>query len=141
MNNNEMTKQWYSSIIRPRWAPPSWIFGPVWTVLYLLIAISFGSVFYMFNQGLIPFIVLLPFGLNLIFNFVYSPIQFRWRKYFLASVDILLVLGSLLWALVSIYPYAHWITIINIPYFLWVSFATILQITVTRLNWRQKITP
>ena len=45
---------WYSQILRPTWSPPSWVFGPVWTFLYVLIAISFGKVFWMFFKKQIP---------------------------------------------------------------------------------------
>lgn len=131
MNN---TYNWYSTLIRPAWAPPSWLFGPVWSVLYILIAFSFGKVFIMFAQRQIPFMVALPFILNLIFNFVFTPIQFGLQNNILAAVDILLVLGTLIWAMYAIFPYARWVTYINIPYVLWVSFATILQLTIAYLN-------
>lgn len=131
MNN---AYNWYSTLIRPTWAPPSWLFGPVWSVLYIFIAISFGKVFVMLAQKQIPFMVALPFILNLIFNFIFTPIQFGLRNNFLAALDILLVLGTLIWAMCVIFPYARWITYINIPYLLWVLFATILQLTITYLN-------
>ncbi len=127
---------WYQTLIKPSWSPPSWIFGPVWTFLYVLIAISFGKVFMIGWQKQIPFIVVLPFILNLIFNLAFSPIQFTLQSNLLAAIDILLVLGTLVWAMIVIYPYAPWITYIQIPYVLWVSFATILQLTITNLNWR-----
>ncbi len=129
------TSSWYSTIIKPSWAPPSWLFGPVWTVLYILIAISFGKVFLMFVQKQIPFIVALPFLLNLIFNLLFSPIQFGLQNNLLASIDILLILSTLIWAITVIYPYAKWISYIQTPYLLWVSFATIIQLTITYLNW------
>lgn len=131
MNN---TTNWYSNIIKPTWAPPSWLFGPVWSILYLLIAISFGFVFYKFFNKQISFIVIIPFVLNLIFNFIFSPIQFVLKNNYLAALDIVLVLGTLAWLMVAIYPYAKWVVYMNIPYLLWVSFATILQFTVTYLN-------
>lgn len=132
MNN---TYNWYQTLIKPSWAPPSWLFGPVWTLLYALIAISFGKVFYLAFLKKIPFIVALPFLLNLIFNFSFTPLQFGLQNNILAAIDILLVLGTLIWAMIAIWPHAHWITYIQIPYLLWVSFATILQLTVTYLNY------
>ncbi|MEI8339638.1 MAG: TspO/MBR family protein [bacterium] len=129
------TKQWYASLIKPFFAPPSWVFGPVWTVLYAIIIASYGYVVYLFIMKKIPFIVLLPFILNIIFNLIFSPIQFSWQNNFWAAVDILLVVGTLIWALIAIYPYAPWVTYVNIPYFLWGSFATVVQLSITVLNW------
>jgi tryptophan-rich sensory protein len=128
------TYNWYSQLIKPSWSPPAWLFGPVWAVLYVLIVISFGKVFLMAWQKQIALIVALPFVLNLIFNFAFTPLQFRLKNNLLAAVDILLVLCTLIWAMVSIYPHARWIAYIQIPYLLWVSFATVLQLTITYLN-------
>ncbi|MDP2736512.1 MAG: TspO/MBR family protein [bacterium] len=128
------TYEWYQQLIKPSWSPPAWLFGPVWSVLYILIAISFGKVFLMAWQKQIALIVVLPFILNLIFNFAFTPIQFGLQNNFLAAVDILLVLGTLIWAMIAIYPYMPWVTYVQVPYLLWVSFATILQLTITYLN-------
>lgn len=129
------TYNWYRQLIKPPWAPPGWLFGPVWSVLYILIAISFGKVFILFFQKQIPFIVVLPFILNLVFNFAFTPLQFWLQNNLLASVDILLVLITLVWAMVTIYPHTRWIAYIQIPYLLWVCFASVLQLTVTYLNY------
>ena len=126
----------YAELIKPAWAPPSWIFGPVWTVLYILIFISFGRVFLLFFQKQIPWYVALPFFLNILFNLAFTPIQFGLKNLPLASLDILLVLATLIWAMVVIAPYAKWIAWIQVPYLLWVSFATVLQLTITFLNYR-----
>lgn len=131
MNN---TYNWYSQLKKPSWAPPPWLFGPVWTILYILIAISFGKTFLMAWQQGIALLIALPFILNLIFNFAFTPIQFGLKNNLLAAVDILLVLGTLIWAIAAIYPYAPWIAFAQIPYLLWVSFATVLQLTITFLN-------
>ena len=128
------TYTWYQTLIKPEWAPPSWIFGPVWSVLYAIIAISFGYVAYRYFKGGLPFMVLLPFLLNLVFNSAFTPIQFGLQSNVLALIDILLVLGTLVWALCVIHQYAPWVSYVNIPYLVWVSFATVLQGTITYLN-------
>jgi translocator protein len=133
MNN---AYDWYSQLIKPSWSPPAWLFGPVWTVLYIIIAVSFGKVFLMAWQKQIAFIVALPFILNLVFNFIFTPLQFGLKNNLLAAVDILLVLITLVWAMAAIYPHVRWLAYMQIPYLLWVSFATILQLTVTYLNWK-----
>ena len=134
MNN---TYNWYSQLIKPSWAPPSSMFGPVWTFLYAIIFVSFGTVFYKAFTKQIPWIVALPFVLNLIFNFAFTPIQFGLKNNLLASIDILLVVGTLVWALYAIWhasPELRWIVYVNIPYLLWGTFATCLQLTITFLN-------
>lgn len=127
---------WYQTLIKPSWSPPGWLFGPVWTVLYVIIAISFGTVFYRAFVGKLSWWVALPFALNLVFNFAFTPLQFGLKNNLLASLDILLVLGTLIWAMMSIYPQMRWVAWINVPYLLWVSFATILQLTITVMNWK-----
>ena len=126
---------WYAELVRPSFAPPAWLFGPVWSVLYLIIFLSFTYVFYKVYQGELPKLVALPFALNLFFNAVFTPIQFGLQNNLLAAIDISLVLVTLLWALYVIYPYVHWVALVNIPYLLWVSFATVLQFSITYLNW------
>lgn len=128
------TYESYQALLKPTWSPPAWIFGPVWTVLYLIIAASYGYVFYLFATKKIPFIVVLPFILNLIFNLAFTPIQFGLKNLPLASIDIVFVLGTLAWALAAIYPYVKWAALVNVPYFAWVSFATVLQLTITFMN-------
>ena len=125
---------WYQQLNRPTWAPPSWIFGPVWTFLYIIIAISFGYVFYKVIKKKLPSTATLPFILNFIFNIIFTPIQFGLRNNYLASIDIIAVLTTLIWALVSIWNKKRWVALINIPYLAWTSFATILQLTITLMN-------
>ncbi len=126
----------YAELIKPTWAPPSWLFGPVWSVLYVIIILSFGRVFIMAFQKAIPFMVALPFILNIIFNLAFTPLQFGLKNNLLASIDILLVLVTLVWALVAIYPHSRAITFWNLPYLAWVCFATVLQLTITFLNFK-----
>jgi benzodiazapine receptor len=132
---NEPTQ--YAELIKPFWSPPSWLFGPVWTVLYAIIAVSFGTVFYKAVSGKLAWMVALPFALNLLFNFAFIPLQFGLKINLLAAIDILLVVGTLIWALYAVWhasPELHWVVYANIPYLLWAAFATCLQLTITYLN-------
>jgi len=78
--------------------------------------------------------VALPFVLNLIFNFSFTYLQFGLKNNYLAAVDIVLVLATLIWAIVAIYPHTRWVAYAQVPYLLWVAFATALQLTITYLN-------
>lgn len=130
----ESSTAWYGQLDKPFFAPPAFVFGPVWTVLYIIIAISFGFVLLQFLKSRLPPRVLLPFVLNLIFNVAYTPIQFGLKNNLLASVDILLVLATLIWTMAAIWRRARWVALVNIPYLLWVAFATVLQLSITWLN-------
>lgn len=132
--DNISSAAWYAQLAKPAFAPPASVFGPVWSVLYLIIAVSFGYVLVQTLKRRLPFSVLLPFILNLIFNAAYTPIQFGLKNNLLASVDILLVLTTLVWALAAIRHRVRWVALANIPYRLWVAFATALQLSITWLN-------
>lgn len=130
----------YAELVKPAWAPPSWLFGPVWTVLYAGIIVSFGVVFrrYFFPAlpaDAIPAAAVAPFILNIIFNILFTPIQFGLKNLPLATLDIFLVLGTLIWAMVAIYPHMRWVTYAQIPYLVWVMFATVLQTMITVTNY------
>jgi translocator protein len=134
MDSTTSTKAWYAALQQPFFAPPAWLFGPVWSVLYVIIAASFGYVLYLVVKKRLPWVIFIPFGLNLIFNLAFSPIQFGLKNNFLAAIDILLILATLIWAMRTIWPKVRWVAYVNIPYLLWVSFATILQLSITWLN-------
>lgn len=131
MNKTEI---WYSSLKKPFWSPPAWLFGPVWTVLYIIIVITFGYVYFMYLKKKVSTKILKPFILNLIFNFIFTPLQFGLRNNYLAALDILFCLFTLIWAIIIIWPKYKWVALSNLPYLLWVSFATFLQLSITYLN-------
>ena len=134
MSSANGAAQWYSQLDKPFFAPPAWLFGPVWTVLYVVIAVSFGWVLVQYLRRHMAFALLLPFILNIVFNAAYTPIQFGLRNNLLASVDIVLVLATLLWAMAAVWRRARWVAWVNVPYLLWVMFATVLQFSITWLN-------
>jgi len=125
---------WYSQLIKPSWSPPGWVFGPVWSVLYAIISISFGTVFYRAYKHQLPGKVAYPFALNLVFNMAFTPLQFGLKNNFLAAIDIILILATLIWSLLTIWKHSRWVAVVNLPYLLWVGFATVLQLTITWLN-------
>jgi tryptophan-rich sensory protein len=104
-------------------------------VLYIIIAVTFGYVAYLAVKGRIPKAVLAPFALNIFFNVIFTWLQFGLQSNILASIDILLVLGTIIWFMAAIWKHARWVALANIPYLAWVSFATVVQLTITYLNW------
>ncbi len=129
------TYAWYKKLKKPSFAPPSITFGIVWSVLYPIIFISFGFVFYLFFNGTIPFITLLPFIINLFSNLIFIHIQFKIKNNLLAAIDTLIIDISLIWGMILIFPYSSILAYVQIPYLLWVLFATVLQLSITYLNW------
>ena len=127
----------YSEYIKPLWAPPSWVIGFVWSFLYVIIAVSFSVVFYSAYKKQIPRVVALPFALNIFFNFAFPYIQFELANNFLASIDILLVVATLIWALFAVWRKAtelKWVVYVNIPYLVWGVYASSVQLGITYLN-------
>jgi len=103
-------------------------------LLYAIIIVSYGTVFYQIATKRLPAWVAVPFVLNLVFNLSFTWLQFGLKNNLFAAADILLVLGTLVWALWTVGSRIPWVTYVNVPYLLWVSFATVLQITITVMN-------
>lgn len=124
----------YATWVQPWFAPPAELFGPVWSILYLLIAISFTIAITKAFRGEYSRSVLVPLIINLIANAAFTPIQFGLGILWLASLDILIVLGTIIWSMVALRR-ERWFVWMQVPYLLWVSFATVLQVSITYLNW------
>lgn len=129
--------EWYNRLEKPSGTPAPATIGLVWQILYPVIAVTFGYVFWQALRGRIRGVVALPFAVNLAANLLFTPIQFGLRNLPLAAVDILIVWGSLLWMIVAIWPRRRWVAVAQVPYFAWVSTATVLQLSITAMNWGQ----
>jgi tryptophan-rich sensory protein len=127
-------REWYDALAKPSWTPAPSTIGLIWSILYPIILVTFGFVFVQTMRGKIPWRVALPFAINLVANLVFSPIQFRMRNLPLASADILVVLGTIPWMMLSIWTYHRWVAVAQIPYLVWVSIATVLQLLITAWN-------
>ncbi len=125
--------EWYATLNRPSFNPPNWIFGPVWTTLYVLMGIS---LFLIWKQDVSKErnLAILFFLIQLILNFVWSFIFFYFNMIGFALVEIILLWISIAMMLVLFYKIKPMATYINIPYLLWVTFATVLNASYYFLN-------
>lgn len=126
--------EWYNSLIKPDWTPRPGTIGLMWQIIYPIIIITFGFVLIQTIRGKIPWWVALPFGINLIANLIFTPIQFGLRDLWLAAADILVIWFTILWCMVAIWPQYRWVALAQIPYLTWVSIATVLQLSITWMN-------
>lgn len=85
-------------------------------------------------RGKLSWRVAVPFAINLVTNLIFSPIQLRIRNLPLASADILIVLGTIPWMMATIWPHHRWVAVAQLPYLVWVSIATVLQLLITAWN-------
>ena len=127
-------QSYYVSQKLPPLSPPSWIFGVVWPFLYLLIIISYGMVFYKWFRGEIGFLFALPFIINLISNLTFTYLQFGLKNNALALIDIIIILITIIITIILLWQNYRLLAYMQIPYLIWVSFATYLQIGLTILN-------
>jgi benzodiazapine receptor len=125
---------WYAGLKKPRYTPPNWVFGPIWTTLYILIGIS---VFLVWQKGLATDGVMLAFTLfwiQLAFNALWSVIFFGMKSKG-GGVIIIIVLWLLILAtIITSFQVSGWAVALLIPYIVWVSIASYLNIGVWLLN-------
>lgn len=126
--------EWYNGLAKPSWTPAPATIGLIWQIIYPIIFVTFGFVFAQTLRGKVPVGVALPFLINLIANLAFTPIQFGLRNLPLAAVDILIVWGTILWMIWAIRKYYPWVALAQIPYLIWVSIATVLQLSITFAN-------
>jgi translocator protein len=124
---------WYARLQKPAWNPPNWIFGPVWTALYTIMAVTAWLVWkrggFAGQRG-----ALLFFLLQLFFNALWSPLFFGLRNPALAFVDIVLLWLALLATVVAFWKVRPLAGALLVPYLAWVTFASALNFAIWRLN-------
>ncbi len=118
--------EWFASLNRPSFSPPNWIFGPVWTILYILLGIS---LFLIWKQ--IPSKVrnkaLWIFSVQMFLNFIWSFLFFYFNQIGLALIVIIGLWLSITVMLVSFYKIKPLAAYLNVPYLLWITFASVLN--------------
>jgi benzodiazapine receptor len=121
---------WYSEIILPSFNPPSWIFGPVWTVLYILMSIAVWRIWIRFYDRKI----LTVYFFHLLFNSTWSIIFFGFHQIELALINLIIILFFII-ILMKIYLNKDKLSFfIMVPYFLWTFYALVLNIEIVILN-------
>jgi tryptophan-rich sensory protein len=125
---------WYSNINKPSFNPPGWLFGPVWTFLFILMGIS---LFLILKQGFSNPAVktaLLIFAAQFILNILWSALFFGMHSPLAAFIEIVILWIFILWTILAFYPISRPASYLLIPYILWVSFAAILNFSIFMLN-------
>ncbi|TLM97858.1 MAG: tryptophan-rich sensory protein [Actinobacteria bacterium] len=125
---------WYESLSKPSWTPAAQTIGTIWSILYPVIFVVYGYAAYLVWQGRAPRSLLVPVALNLIANFAFTPIQFGLKNLPLATVDIVIVLVTIVWSMIALWPHAKVAALALVPYLVWVATATVLQTSITLMN-------
>jgi translocator protein len=124
---------WYAALAKPAWTPPSWVFGPVWSVLYLTMAVSAWLVWRQagFSRGASA---LNLFGVQLVLNVCWSAIFFGAHRPGLALAEILLLWLVILATIIAFRSLSRTAAWLLAPYLLWMAFAAVLNFSIWRLN-------
>jgi tryptophan-rich sensory protein len=125
--------EWYATLNQPSFNPPNWVFGPVWTTLYLIMGFSFFLIWKLEagkkrNQAIVIFLV------QLFLNFGWSFFFFYFQMIGIAMIEIVLLWLTIVLMLTRFYKLKPLAAYLNIPYLLWVTFATVLNAAYFFLN-------
>ena len=131
---DEGFRPWYSSLEKPAFTPPGWLFGPVWTILYILIGVA---AFLVWRKGLRSRPVKVALGwflVQFVLNALWTPVFFGWRRIGLALVIIVLLWAAIIGTIRYFSRVSRLAGLLLVPYLLWVSFATVLNAAIWWLN-------
>ena len=126
MFTSQAVPTWYASLNRPSFNPPNWVFGPVWTSLYILLGISFFLV-WKEEASKERNLAIKVFSIQMLLNFAWSFLFFYFSLIGAALIEIILLWISIVAMIYLFYKIKPFAAYLNIPYLLWVSFATILN--------------
>jgi benzodiazapine receptor len=121
---------WYATLNKPRWTPPDWLFGPAWTLLYLMIAVAGWRVWQADGFG----VPLAFWCLNLVFNAAWSWLMFGRHKIAWALADAAAMLATIVAFVATAAPVDTTAALLFLPYLAWTAFAFALNTAVLRLN-------
>ncbi len=124
---------WYHSLNLPPLNPPDWIFPPVWTILYIMILVSF-ILFLKSKSKYDKFIPSLIWTLQLVVNLLWTPVFFFYQNILFALVLCVILVLLIFLTIISFYKFSKVSAILLIPYLMWVLFATYLNFSIWRLN-------
>lgn len=129
-------KPWYDSLTKPTWTPSGEIIAIIWWILYPIIIISYSYVFYraFFAQRRIPRHVAVPFFVNLFANLAFIILFFSVNNLWLATIDIFIVLITIIWSMLAIWQYKKIVALVLFPYLIWVLIALVLQLLILAMN-------
>ena len=124
---------WYAQLAKPEWTPPGWLFGPVWTVLYLCMAVA---VWLVWRQGgfAAAKVPLALFAVQLVLNGLWSPLFFGLQQPGIAAVEIVLLWAAILATIVAFRGHSTLASLLLTPYLAWVTFAVLLNWKIWRMN-------
>ena len=117
---------WWVQLNKPSWTPSPSTIGLVWGILYPIITLTFGFVFYETYLGNLTIETASPFAYNIFLNLFFNVLFFYVRNNVLCFLDQLGVLATLIWAMMVIYPIFPLIAYLQIPYLIWITVATTL---------------
>ena len=124
---------WYTGIVKPSFNPPNWIFAPVWTTLFILMGIAV-SMIWLSEKNDIRKKALVVFFVQLVLNTLWSIIFFGMENPMLAFIEIIVLWFAILYTIILFWKINKPAAILLIPYILWVSFASVLNLTIALLN-------
>ena len=125
---------WYQTINKPTWNPPSWLFGPVWTTLYVMMGVALSLIWKSDASQSVKKTAIILFAVQLVFNFFWSFIFFNQHQIGWAVVEIITMWIFILLTIFAFAPINKIAAWLLVPYISWVSFATILNYTIWQLN-------